>query len=175
MLKQTRTVSRKDEKAQEKQIVTTSDDESKENFYTGLVDKTQLTYIGNLKHTRDKEEKELNELFNASKMDENKSKITNICIQNVQVPARSILDDAISKYSNLTDLSLQDIDIVPQECLQLASDPRVKNLTHLDLSCNPIGFKGLCNLLNAQTSQLGKLEHLELYSCELGGNYQPRG
>ena len=86
--------------------------------------------------------------------------------------AQYILNEALKLDTNLLELLLQDIDIVPQECLKLASDPRVANLRHLDLSCNPIGFKGLCNLLQAKTSNLGKLEHLELYSCELENDFK---
>lgn len=67
----------------------------------------------------------------------------------------------------LRELKLQDIDIVPQECLKLAMDPRVEELTHLDLSCNPISFQGLSNLLDKKKSKLSKLKHLELFSCEL--------
>ena len=47
-------------------------------------------------------------------------------------------------------------------------------MRHLDLSCNSIGFKGFCNLLQKKTSQLGKLEQLELYSCELGSDFDHR-
>lgn len=105
------------EKALEKQIETRSQEDPEENHYSSLVDKPSLSFIGNPKYKREDDGKELNELLDASKTVKTKFKITKISIQNVQVPARSILDDAISKYSNLTDLSLQDIDIVPQECL----------------------------------------------------------
>jgi len=47
------------------------------------------------------------------------------------------------------ELRLQNIEFMPQDCLKLAKDSRTSTLRILDLSCNPIGSVGLCNLLRA--------------------------
>ena len=47
----------------------------------------------------------------------------------------------------------------------IAQNDKVVNLKRLDLSCNPIGYNGLCILLDARSSNLAQLEHLDLYSC----------
>ena len=61
-----------------------------------------------------------------------------IKIENVQIGAKSIIDTVLS--TNVLDLKLINCDIVPQECMRLASDIQVSNLRSLDLSYNPIGF-----------------------------------
>jgi len=38
-------------------------------------------------------------------------------------------------------------------------------LKRLDLSCNNIGFQGICNLLAGTKSKLKNLEQLELFNC----------
>ena len=58
-----------------------------------------------------------------------------------------------------------------QECGSIASFWSLSELKTLDLSCNPIGFDGLCSLLDAGTSNLQKLENLVLYKC---GIYAPQ-
>ena len=66
----------------------------------------------------------------------------------------------------MVELKLHDSQIVSKECLVIASMPHLESLKVLDLSCNPIGLAGLCNLLG-QTSRLESLEQLELYSCAI--------
>ena len=170
-LKQTAKVYRKllndkDEEVEEK--------EEALGYLDAEIQTSKFSYIPNVKLPKTKEENELSELLEAMKRNQDKTSITEICVQNIQVQAQHIIDDAISNSTNLLELLLQDIDIVPQECLKLASDPRVANLRHLDLSCNSIGFKGFCNLLQKKTSQLGQLEVLELYSCELEKDFDHR-
>ena len=107
------------------------------------------------------------------KQSKERTNFTKIRVQNVQVRVQHIIDGVMATSSNLLELFLQDIDVVPQECSKLASDPRVANLKHLDLSCNHIGFIGLCNLLK-KNSYLGKLEQLKLYSCGLESDFDHR-
>ena len=89
--------------------------------------------------------------------------IDSITIENCGVNLKQVLT---SLKTPLLELSLQDADIMPQECSLLASDPRVAQLTHLDLSCNSIGFQGVNNLLKT-TSCLKDLESLSLFSCDI--------
>lgn len=70
--------------------------------------------------------------------------INTITIEDCSLNLRKVLD--VLK-APLIELSLQNTSIMPQECLALASDHRVSQLLKLDLSCNPIGFRGLCNLV----------------------------
>ena len=56
---------------------------------------------------------------------------------------------------------------MPQECLSLASDERLAQLVKLDLSCNPIGYRGLLNLIQAKSSKLEKLEELEVFNADI--------
>ena len=44
----------------------------------------------------------------------------------------------------------------------------------MDLSCNHIGFRGLCYLLDAAKSKLNKLKHLELFACGLDDDFKPK-
>ena len=52
------------------------------------------------------------------------------------------------------------------ECAQIALDSRVKLVEHLDLSCNQIGFPGLCNLVGPK-SNLSNLKTLLAFSCSI--------
>ena len=92
-----------------------------------------------------------------------------IKIENVQIGAQSIIDTVLS--TNVLDLKLMNCGIVPQECMRLASDMQVSNLRNLDLSYNPIGFQGLCNLLNMKSSKLTKIQHLQLIQCEVDKDF----
>ena len=69
-------------------------------------------------------------------------------------------------------LDLVNCGIVPQECAKISCSDKVINLCKLDLSCNPIGFQGLCKLLNAKQSKLSNIKQLRLFSCELDNGFQ---
>lgn len=77
-----------------------------------------------------------------------------------------------SLTSTLLELRLSSCKILTQECLQIASSPIAQNLRSLDLSCNPIKFQGLLNLLDPRVSQLRFLRKLELYYCGIVGAQQ---
>lgn len=49
----------------------------------------------------------------------------------------------------------------------LSSNPRVKDLKSLDLSCNPISVQGLLYLISPKTSELSKLIKLTLVNCDI--------
>ena len=131
-------------------------------------------FSGSLANTRREDEQLLEEELEEMKFCTSATKPNEIRIQNVQIQPNRILDRVLANNTPLYELKLQDIDIVPQECLKLAMDPRVANLNHLDLSCNPIQFKGLCNLLDLRKSHLQNLKHLELFSCELEIGFQEK-
>lgn len=63
---------------------------------------------------------------------------------------------------------------MPQECNQIADSDLVIELKTLDLSCNPIGVNGLCNLFHLKKSKLMKLENLELFNCDIKAHVSKR-
>ena len=67
----------------------------------------------------------------------------------------------------MTELCLNACDLGQHDCIKIAASPKVLLLKTLDISCNQIGFEGLCDLLDPDTSNLGNLEELELYNCSI--------
>ena len=87
----------------------------------------------------------------------------------MQINAQKILQNVLK--AGMLELKLVNCGIVPQECIRISSSDQVIDLCNLDLSCNPIGFQGLCNLLNAKQSKLSKIQQLKLFSCELDNGF----
>ena len=78
-----------------------------------------------------------------------------------------LFERILQNSSQLKELVLHDCRIVHQDCSKIASSPKVHDLEKLDISCNRLGFAGFCNLLDPRTSNLAKLEKLELYNCSI--------
>lgn len=74
----------------------------------------------------------------------------------------------------LTELNLQSCNLMPSDCLEIASSQKSASLRTLDVSCNPIGFKGILNLFNARTSNLGRLENFFAFNCSLKPSSETR-
>ena len=93
---------------------------------------------------------ELNEVVDASKsrMKRNKASIEAIDLQNVPVDPLRTLGKVLTVDTPLVELILQDTQLLPQECAFIGANVRLKQLRTLDLSCNKIGLKGLCHLLD---------------------------
>jgi len=92
-------------------------------------------------------------------------------VENCGVRVATLISQFVTaSNSSLTELCLQDTQIVSKECSVLANDHRLANLRTLDLSCNPdIGLGGLKSLVNPRSSKLANLEVLELYYCGIKG------
>ena len=73
----------------------------------------------------------------------------------------------LDKLNAISVLELVDASISESECLLIAKNQNMKELKTLNLACNPIGGKGLSNLLMSKS--LGKLEILVIYDCRIKG------
>ena len=96
------------------------------------------------------------------KVKENQAEIGIIEVKNVPVQPLDLSPNIISYNSNVLELVLQDCQIMPQECKNIAESLLVIEVKTLDLSCNPIGLKGMCNLLNSKSIIHKVLQCLQL-------------
>ena len=83
-----------------------------------------------------------------------KDTVQKIDFFNVILPFRRIEEALTKGQSSLLELRLSSCKIITQECVTIASSPIARHLRSLDLSCNPIKFQGLLNLLDMRTSHL---------------------
>ena len=68
---------------------------------------------------------------------------------------------------HLSELRLNSTFLTAPECIVLAGNPNLAQLTTLDLSCNPLSIVGLINLIHPRRSNFRCLQSLVLYNCEI--------